>query len=894
MNALRTPAPVRTRPRPQRALLQRRCACGAGAGLSGRCPDCARRELLGLQTKLTVGTADDRFEREADQAAEQVLAGGQRPRLTPLGSAPLQRQSPDEQQAPDPLGEGLGVLGSQLGDNNPAFGAFTTQLADRFLAQPAPISVGIPAFVGANYALLWTVAMVDPAMRRQFDGFNLAMLPGLVPQFPVKTFQYRILDGAQTRFGFEFGLDASALVGAFNSGVVDTRISSLALDSAGRLDTRGSQPLALSALQVQLGLFGDALMLSGGFRQGISPYPLMGQDGSRVMAQTPALPDLYPGQRDLRFTVQLDLFKLGQYLHPATPPRGPERAQRASRDNAPLADDAGRQVQAALASAGTPLDTATRGFMESRFGHDFSQVRIHADGNAAASARAVHAHAYTLGQDIVFDAGRYAPQTDGGRRLLAHELAHVVQQGADSGRLQRQPAPPGQAAASGPCLIHFIKDRAEFTDKGQAMARCMQRAKAFLAAQRGSSTPGSVELHGYASEEGDESSNQALSERRADTVLRLLVQGGLPRARLSASGHGADRKFPTREENRRVELRMITHSQAEETVITAVPCPPTAAITARTMDDYLELLVCAEARMNRSPREMLALFRQLYYGKAWSNSKASQWAQVIPCSPDIGDPRSALGAPLFESLQKSQSVGDTDVGHVFTGLEAMTCPSASVTPKPSPSAGFVTKGLAGAASLLGATTVHTANEDFATWSGDLGSAVAARTGCIALGPKAKSSADCGHRDANQTLEFYLRHLASDADLRGDIDPFVQRAQLLGQGCGGTRQRKLDLGRPVSALFRDYYLDPGSALGQARAHRGRCALQALGGELDASNKLGNRDALVGALAPPIASFAQAFFFKITGSQADQGQSLTMRIADAPAAARWFIRWLERLA
>jgi len=85
-------------------------------------------------------------------------------------------------------------------------------------------------------------------------------------------------------------------------------------------------------------------------------------------------------------------------------------------------------VQEVLRSPGRPLDAQTRGFMESRFGHDFSRVRVHTDARAEESARAVHARAYTVRRDIVFSAGRYAPHTGEGRRLIAHELAHVVQQ----------------------------------------------------------------------------------------------------------------------------------------------------------------------------------------------------------------------------------------------------------------------------------------------------------------------------------------------------------------------------------------------------------------------------------------------------------------------------------
>jgi hypothetical protein len=91
-------------------------------------------------------------------------------------------------------------------------------------------------------------------------------------------------------------------------------------------------------------------------------------------------------------------------------------------------------VHDVLRSLGQPLDAATRAFMEPRFGHDFSRVRVHADAKAAESARAVNALAYTVGRDMVFAAGRYAPTESGGRRLLAHELAHTVQQGGAAAR----------------------------------------------------------------------------------------------------------------------------------------------------------------------------------------------------------------------------------------------------------------------------------------------------------------------------------------------------------------------------------------------------------------------------------------------------------------------------
>jgi hypothetical protein len=87
-----------------------------------------------------------------------------------------------------------------------------------------------------------------------------------------------------------------------------------------------------------------------------------------------------------------------------------------------------------------PLTLALRQDMEQRFGHDFSRVQVHSGVAAEQSARDVNAYAYTVGHKIVFGAGRYAPATQEGRRLIAHELTHVVQQSAQGSQLlQRNP-----------------------------------------------------------------------------------------------------------------------------------------------------------------------------------------------------------------------------------------------------------------------------------------------------------------------------------------------------------------------------------------------------------------------------------------------------------------------
>jgi hypothetical protein len=121
-------------------------------------------------------------------------------------------------------------------------------------------------------------------------------------------------------------------------------------------------------------------------------------------------------------------------------------------------------VHAVLRSPGQALDPVTRDFMGSRFGQDFGAVRVHADSSAAASARAVNALAYTVGQHIVFGEGAFKPHTTEGQRLLAHELAHTLQQAAT--------ARPGEGLQIG--LAHDPSEVEADRMADQALAPCVQ------------------------------------------------------------------------------------------------------------------------------------------------------------------------------------------------------------------------------------------------------------------------------------------------------------------------------------------------------------------------------------------------------------------------------------
>ncbi len=134
----------------------------------------------------------------------------------------------------------------------------------------------------------------------------------------------------------------------------------------------------------------------------------------------------------------------------ATEPTQPSRNFAASEEGRLQQKQAGPQTAVGEAQAtvlrvlrapGQPLDAETRAFMEPRFGHDFGDVRVHSDVAAAQSAQIMGAAAYTAGREVVFAADYFAPGTPAGRRLIAHELAHVVQQRRVAPFLQRDPLP---------------------------------------------------------------------------------------------------------------------------------------------------------------------------------------------------------------------------------------------------------------------------------------------------------------------------------------------------------------------------------------------------------------------------------------------------------------------
>ena len=214
-------------------------------------------------------------------------------------------------------------------------------------------------------------------------------------------------------------------------------------------------------------------------------------------------------------------------------------------------------------SSGRPLDAGQREFFAAQFGHDFRDVRIHADARAAEAAADARARAVACGSDIAFAAGEYAPDTEGGRELLAHELAHTVQQGRGATSAQYKPPEGnkegiGKKAPEEPFTVttgkgteeeHFLFDH----DSAEPAAGAAKVLEALLAQHSGTLI---VDVHGYASSEGDATYNTNLAAHRAAAVERILLPMLPKGSQVELYSHGGTAAWGEGAENRRAGVHI--------------------------------------------------------------------------------------------------------------------------------------------------------------------------------------------------------------------------------------------------------------------------------------------------------------------------------------------------
>ena len=225
-------------------------------------------------------------------------------------------------------------------------------------------------------------------------------------------------------------------------------------------------------------------------------------------------------------------------------------------------------VDEVLGSSGQPLDSATRAFMEPRFGYDFADVRVHTNSAAARSASDMNALAFTVGNHIAFGAGQYAPGMAKTNRLLAHELAHVVQQG---GAVQRKIRGEGsqpltlagsqasnviQRAGDPTAIPPGFRCPTDLTPGAPAGTDLLFAVGAstitpahtvqlttFVAAWTAAGGTDDILVHGYASTLGDQAPNWGLSCARAEAVQAELIRLGIPPIHIDIVAHGESTDF---------------------------------------------------------------------------------------------------------------------------------------------------------------------------------------------------------------------------------------------------------------------------------------------------------------------------------------------------------------
>jgi hypothetical protein len=483
-----------------------------------------------------------------------------------------------------------------------------------------------------------------------------------------------------------------------------------------------------------------------------------------------------------------------------------------------------RIVSDVLRSSGHPLDSATLGFFEPRFGRDFSQVRVHTDADAAASARSIHAHAYTAGPDIVFAPGQYSPATTSGRSLLAHELTHVLQQRDTkySGLLQRKPETCDPHEDDRPWLGRIrgtysaALRRTPFKNPNDPHAGTLAdidegdfvtvvgheggwlRARAFS---------GKKEIEGYISHElvvfdrwdlEPEAVKTGLTMREALVILK--------RAEVKKD---ADKAYvPTCQEKKKIDAAILTvkkepkYQVDETTYHVSFVRKAGAKIKISTIEDFVLFVEAVEAQYpNASAEQVVSEIRQLWFSDVnWEVLVASQGIKQGDQYIDIESAPNPIAdmfdmadlAPAAASKIIKTRMGDVNIGHVMAGIDARLSGSPTTYPKKFLSAQKHDKGLSEfkyeslKEADMGDPTM------FATFTGDLGQAYA-----IFLFDRYVS------KDPNAKLLDYMNEFAKPEELLGDLQGYIASAvaadvRKSGASPTGTQVK-------ASSIVRDMYL-----------------------------------------------------------------------------------------
>ena len=472
-----------------------------------------QRVVTGIQAKLKIGQPWDKYEQEADRVAEQVMR-------MPEPQVQRQPEEEEEKKKkekrllqPKPLAEQITPLvqrqpieEEEEAEELPPMPEF--RLTPPSLSLPGLSSPHFPHLeleMPMQNALRFVERRLDPTLIRpallQIDPGSLTLPSptetGTVPETAV-TPPPESTPLVPAGPGPEMPREASGsdiIRAVMAVPVVDTRLTNLQTWALGRLE-RDWERLSIGE---QIATITATAVIGGGALGGVLSHPETRQAAIDLLNGRTFL---VPGVEGLQFEVGIrgNDWTIGFHLDvgallpaslgfgPSSPsafgpppiPEGesesesgatvqrqieePQLQQQTEEEIQPkekpdetleVTPDLGERINA-IKGGGRPLPEFTRAFFEPRFGQDFTQVRVHTDTRAAESARAMNARAFTVGRSIVFGAGQYAPGTVAGKRLLAHELTHVVQQTGNEAGERNKSLPLNQVPFSQHTLQRVI------------------------------------------------------------------------------------------------------------------------------------------------------------------------------------------------------------------------------------------------------------------------------------------------------------------------------------------------------------------------------------------------------------------------------------------------------
>ena len=284
-------------------------------------------------------------------------------------------------------------------------------------------------------------------------------------------------------------------------------------------------------------------------------------------------------------------------------------------DGAGTASGGAAQAAKAVSSGGRPMTSSERASFEPHFGRDFSGVRLHDSPQAGAAAKRINAKAYTLGNNIAFAPGQYSPGSKQGQHLIAHELTHVVQQGAANTIRRAAPKPTplpstmptvgsgdftvDEAAESGLTQINFARNSKALTKSGRVALEALKKT-----------APTSVRVIGHFSL--DEAAT--LANERAQVVKAALEKAPTTITVTSATGNTTpDDSSPDITEARGVEIVKVgmkpkkKDCKLKDPITNALKHPPTqscAAMDPATDKDFKAAWAIAKDAMERADKSV--------------------------------------------------------------------------------------------------------------------------------------------------------------------------------------------------------------------------------------------------------------------------------------------------